>query len=126
MNLYDVRIENIGFLNGGPTDAALSKTDVTRLNRDAQEKGLFPPGVIRVVSGELSEDDGQADTNIKVFISVVLRVEATSAQDAENIDPPECLLDLASDAIDDTLEREAQWEVLDSEPVQVQEATLCT
>jgi hypothetical protein len=95
----------------------LSDEFIARFNLKARAAGLFPAGVVELVSGHVSEDDEQGDTDIHCFVGVTLRIEAVDEDEAEAFEPPTEVLDeiftelMGSHDID-------YWEVLHAEEVE--------
>jgi predicted nucleotidyltransferase len=73
------------------TDKDFSVEQAARFTRKLKKAGELPDGVHAVESAWVSRD-GKQDGEWKVFVSVVLIVEADSLADAEQSEPPEELL----------------------------------
>ena len=96
-------------------------------NDQTTQDGEFPDGVVGVVTGYITEDDGQGKSDIKVFVSVTLLVEAEDAGAAESFETPVGLLTTLADVmgtIEDEclLSLDGDWEVVDVEKVQTKAA----
>ena len=132
--LFEVKFESPGFV-GNRKDAKKIVTDHDGLtesfcggfNDQTTQDGEFPDGVVGVVTGYITEDDGQGKSDIKVFVSVTLLVEAEDAGAAESFETPVGLLTTLADVmgtIEDEclLSLDGDWEVVDVEKVQTKAA----
>ena len=110
---FDVQYEATTFTDDPDlVGTELSDEFIARFNERANAEGRFPTGIVQLVSGRISGDDEQEESDIHCFVSVVLRVAANSASRAERIEPPEELLDEAFQELAGDLDIDAPWEVL--------------
>jgi hypothetical protein len=118
---YEVTFEATGFTDDrGMTNNEFSEVQAAEFTDEARAKGTLPAGVLAVKKGYIAEDDGQGDTDIHVFVSVTLLVDAATEAAAESFVPPEGLLNqigylMAGDTDDCILDLdEHSWEVVDT------------
>jgi len=77
-------------------------------------------GVAGVSGGHITEDDAQGGSDVKVFASVALLVEAINEDDAESFNPPAKLLTYLADVMgavdgESLIGLDGSWEVVDVE-----------
>lgn len=121
MPRFHVTYEATGFTNDPSIlDATCSPMAAEGFTEVAQREGTLPQGVLGVVEGYIAPDDDQGDTDIRVFASVTLLIDARSAQAAERMPPPEGILTRVADMMGTTedgsvaLELEAHsWQAVD-------------
>lgn len=125
MNQFKVTFESTGYTQDKAIlDATLSEHAALGFSETTKSEAGFPPGILAVVGGYITEDDGQDGREIKVFVSVSLLVEAVSESEAEALSPPEDLLTKVADMLgrdftgNCALELEEHaWEVVDVDTV---------
>lgn len=121
---FEVTFESTGFTNSKSIlDATCSEQEAKAINEAIAATGGFPAGIVGVVRGYITPDDGQGSRDIKVFASVTLLVEAASEDAAEAIEAPETVLTKVTDLMgrdksgENVLELEEHaWEVVQAEP----------
>ena len=93
VSLFDVTFDTASYTDDRDLlDELLSAEFIARFNEIARAEGRFPKGVVELVEGHNSEDDEQEDSDIHCFVTVTLRVQAASEEEAEEFEPPEVLL----------------------------------
>lgn len=98
MARFNVTFESSGYTQDKSIlDATCSEQEAQGFNETDKAEGDFPAGIIAVVKGYITPDDGQGDSDIRVFASVTLLIEADSEAKAEAMDPPEDLLTKVAD-----------------------------
>lgn len=109
---FEVTFVSTGFTdNREIVDEELTESFCGGYNDQSIKEGLFPPGIIGVVSARISEDDAQGDSDIKVFVSVTLTIQAGDKEAAESFEPPVDLLTKLSDAMSSDVDLDGEWEV---------------
>lgn len=98
MPTYEVTFESPGFTrNRGIVGNEFSESEAEGYTEVARAEGTLPAGVIAVLRGHISEDDGQSGAEVRVFACVTLRLQAADAEEAESFVPPEGLLTTIAD-----------------------------
>lgn len=123
---FEVRFETAGFTNNKSIlGASFTEIEALSFSETCAKEGSFPLGVLGVVGGYITADDGQGESDIHVFASVTLLIEAESAQQIEKMKVPEGLLVRIADLMgadslgNCVLDLEAHsWEVMDVEEMQ--------
>jgi len=117
MPLFDVTFEDVGFL----TDESLSELELSEsecggFTDTSLAEGTFPKGVVGLVKASWSPDDSvykggkDEEGDIKVFVSITLRVEAEDESEADYMTPPEGLLTRITDMLGTEIGLEGNWE----------------
>lgn len=106
MKTFEVKFESPGFVETRKhlnkiegEDAGLTKSFCDGFNSQTIKDGELPSGVVEVVSGSIREDDGQGSSDIKVFASITLLIEAENQNAAGSFEPPVNLLTILVDAM---------------------------
>lgn len=106
-------------------DAFISLSEAQAFTETSLAEGTLPSGVIGVVEGCISEDDGQSGKDVCIFICVTLLHEAESLSAAENLSPPENLLTKIADMMGADINGQAgvelephSWEIVNVEQAQ--------
>lgn len=110
-------VEDISFTTDPELDGLeMTEDEVVEINEKASQAGFFEDGVLAVLAARVTEDEDQEDEDErKVFVSIDLRVDAASEDDAEAMEPSSDLLDMVAAAFlpqDADAARENNWEVL--------------
>ena len=106
MPRFNVKFDGMGFTaDEDLLDKEMTAEDLAKLNAKLQSEGVFPEGVHAVISVGISPDDGQPKGDYKVFVPVVVQVEADDIDAAEDFPEPSAVLLRASSAlVDDDLD----------------------
>ena len=111
---YMVTFEATGFTNSKQlAEQQFTAHEARGFTEISLSEGTLPKNVLAVIGGHISEDDGQGESDIHVFVCVELLVEAESEEVIDRMTPPEDLLtkisDLMSSGFDLDLESHS-WE----------------
>lgn len=114
---FKLSFEAAGFTNDRALlECEFSQNEAQGFTEASLAEGTFPAGVLAVIGGHITEDDGQGKSDIRVFVRIDLLVEASSEVDAKNMAPDEDLLTRIADliAVDYDLDLDAhEWAVTD-------------
>lgn len=92
---FKVTFEATGFTNDREMlseSGSFLESVALGITEGLRSSGKLPYNVLGVADGYISEDDAQGDTDIHVFVGVVLLVEAATEAAAESFAPPEEML----------------------------------
>lgn len=120
--LFDVHFEDVCFITTRAVSGAeLTPRQLAKLNRAMAADRLFPAGVKSVEIARVSDDSEESDTrgDLKRFVSIVLRVEAESADAAKEKTPPDAFLGKIAEAVAGrhSIDVEGGWEITDVDAV---------
>jgi len=117
MPLFDVTFEDVGFLTKEElSELELSESELAGFTATSIEEGTFPEGVVGVMKASWSPDDSvheggkDEEGDIKVFVSITLRVEAEDEDEADYMDAPVGLLTKVTDMLSTEIDLEGNWE----------------
>lgn len=119
---FNVTFEATGFTDADLCNRQFADEEARGFSKVAMTEGQFPPGILSVVRGWISEGDAQKPTDRKVFICVTLRVCAASVDNASRTAPPAVLLTRIVDAMASTetgeclVSLEGNWKVAEVVP----------
>ncbi len=119
---FNVTFEATGFTDADLCNRQFAGEEARGFSKVAMTEGQFPPGILSVVRGWISEGDAQKPTDRKVFICVTLRVCAASVDNASRTAPPAVLLTRIVDAMASTetgeclVSLEGNWKVAEVVP----------
>ncbi|MBN3776884.1 hypothetical protein G3O06_04775 [Burkholderia sp. Ac-20345] len=125
---FNVTFEATGFTDADLCTREFADEEARGFSQVAMTEGQFPAGILSVVRGWISEDDAQEPTDRKVFVCVMLRVYATSVDNASRTAPPAVLLARIVDAMASTetgecmVSLEGNWTVTEVAPLDVEAA----
>lgn len=132
MPRFNVKFDGMGFTSDEDLlNKEMSAEDLARLNAKLQSEGAFPEGVFAVISAGIYPDDNQPKHDCKVFVPVVVQVEADDFDAAHDFpEPSDLLIRVSSALVDDDLDSTSDelglsgtFEVLEVEDAQ-EEAVL--
>lgn len=112
MPYFEVTYESTGFTDSrAASDTYLSARKIRKLMEEAEQENIRPDFLMAVLEGYSTPDDGQDKTDIKVFTPIRVLVRADSEEDAEDLDPPEKLLNKAVELLSPQIASERNWYV---------------
>jgi len=122
---FEVSFESVAWVHGrGAMESIhdLPQSFLDGFNETARNEGLLPVGVCEIKSTYIQEDESNAlcsdNSGMKIYVGVVLLVEADVAREAKSFEPPVDLLTKVADAmvvVDGVCVAELyqSWEVVD-------------
>ena len=125
MPRFEVQFDDVGFTGDSSlAGSEMSGAQLAEFNALALRNGGFSEQVLAVLGASISNDDGQESADeIKIFATVKLLVEAPDERHAQDILPPDEILNLAAGQLVagdvSALGLEGNWEAIDAEPHEV-------
>ncbi|WP_449414447.1 hypothetical protein [Pandoraea soli] len=115
---FEIQFEDVGFTTSDLSGRVLSESEAAGFTETATKEKTLPAGVVAIVGGYITDDDGQGDKiGKKVFLCIKLRVLAVDEDAAEAFTPPRALLATLADMMvrdgegNIDLDLEGNWEV---------------
>lgn len=124
MPQFVVTFEDAGFTDTAALEGCtLDEAEIAEFNAKHETSELFPDDVLGVFGAYIVSDDNQGTSDIKMFVSVKLKLAAKNEHAAWDFRPPTALLELITETLvakagKGSLDMEDSWEVLETETLE--------